>query len=55
MSEADEKQKEIVKEALKEWLDEKFASMGRWTAGAFGAALFVGLVYLVLSMHGWHR
>lgn len=37
--------KEIVKEALREWLDEQFAVFGRWS--------FYGLLATVLSASVW--
>lgn len=48
-------QKEIVKEALKEWLDEKWATFGKWTAKGLATMAFSALVYWWLSTHGWHR
>jgi hypothetical protein len=45
--------KEIVKEALKEWLDDKFKEFGWWTfKGVLSAVLFV-VAYLWLMAHGW--
>ncbi len=46
-------QKEAVKEALKEWLDEAFATFGRWTFYGLFALAFAGLVYLALIGKGW--
>lgn len=42
--------KEIVKEALKEWLDDQFAKFGRWTLTGLLAMALVGAVYL--AIHG---
>lgn len=39
--------KEVVKEALKEWLDEKFLSFGKWTAVSILAALLCAAVYFI--------
>lgn len=47
--------KEIVKEALEEWLDKKFAQFGKWTLGGLSALAFAGLVYLALAGQGWHK
>lgn len=47
--------KETVKEALKEWLDDKFAAFGRWSFAAAAAAAFAALMYFVLKMNGWQR
>jgi len=53
----DERQKDIVKEALKEglreWLDEQFARVGRWTLTGIAAAGFFVLMWTWLSLHGW--
>lgn len=48
-------QKEIVKEALKEWLDDKWAAFGKWTAKGIATMAFSALAYWYLSTHGWHR
>lgn len=48
-------QKQAVKEALREWLDDQFASFGKWTFTGLLAAAFVGLVYLALTGAGWHK
>lgn len=48
-------QKQAVKEALREWLNDQFAAFGRWTFYGLTAAAFVGLVYLALLGAGWHK
>lgn len=48
-------QKQAVKEALREWLNDQFASFGRWSFYGLFAAAFVGLVYLALTGAGWHK
>ena len=53
-TEGDE-QKRLIKEALKEWLDEKFSQFGKWSAMAFFILVFAGLVALVLWSQGWHK
>jgi hypothetical protein len=50
-----EVQKQAVKEAIREWLDEIFAAFGRWSITAILAAAFAGLVYLALTGAGWHK
>jgi hypothetical protein len=47
--------KDALKEGLKEWMNEKFTEVGKWTVGAFLVAAFVGLVYFVLMLSGWHK
>lgn len=42
--------KQVVKEALKEWLDEKFASFGKWSLGAIAASALVAVVYFIFWM-----
>ena len=50
-----EEKKEIIKNALKEWLDEQFAIFGKWTLTGLSAAALTGLVYLALVSAGLHR
>jgi len=45
--------KEVVKEALKEWLDEKFILVGKWTVTSIMALALAALVYFMLTYHGW--
>ena len=48
-----EEQKEIFKEAIKEWLDGKYKLVGKWTVHGFLACLVVALGYVILFAHGW--
>lgn len=48
-------QKRVMKEAIKEWLDEQFTKVGKWTAASFVALLLAALVYLILWANGWHK
>jgi hypothetical protein len=48
-------QKQAVKEALREWLNEQFAAFGRWSFYGLLASAFAGLVYLALVGAGWHK
>lgn len=48
-----ELQKEAVKAALKEWLDQQFAAVGRWTVGGLISIALVGIAWLFLASHGW--
>lgn len=50
-----EERKQIVKEALQEWLDKKFETFGKWSARALAAAILVALTYFLLWANGWHR
>jgi len=47
-------EKEIFKAAIKEWMDEKFATFGKWTFGAFFVLAFGWLVYGLVQF-GFHR
>lgn len=48
-------QKEIVKEAITEWLDGKFLTFGRNVAAMLLVAAFAGAVYLALIGQGWKK
>lgn len=51
----DPRVKEALKEGINEWLDAKFAALGKWSVGALAAAALAGLVYLALAGLGWHK
>lgn len=44
--------KEAFKEALREWLDEQLAHVGKWTLGGMAAMALTGLVWLFLKSKG---
>jgi hypothetical protein len=46
---------DIIKEALKEWLDAQFAAFGKWTFMGLLSLLFVAVSYAWLWEHGWHK
>lgn len=46
-----DEQKEIVKEAIREWLDEKYTDFGKWTLHGLMAACLGALAYF-LAIHG---
>jgi hypothetical protein len=48
-------QKQAVKEALRDWLNDQFAAFGRWTFYGMASAAFAGLVYLALIGAGWTK
>lgn len=48
-------QKELIKEAIKEWLDDQFASFGKWVLGSILVLAFSGIVYLALIGLGWKK
>lgn len=45
--------KKVVKEALKEWLEEKFSAFGKWSLASMAAMALVALVYFILISKGW--
>lgn len=45
--------KQIMKEAVKEWMNEQFVALGKWTARAVAAAIFGALALFALSVNGW--
>lgn len=47
--------KSMVKEALHEWLDEKFMQLGKFSLGAIAAAGLAALTYFIFTMNGWHK
>lgn len=50
-----QEQKDVVKQAFKEWLDEKFATFGKWSAVSIAAMALGALLYFILRMNGWVR
>ncbi|HEX3643027.1 MAG TPA: hypothetical protein VHV10_17215 [Ktedonobacteraceae bacterium] len=48
-----EADKQVVKEALKEWLDEKFMEFGKWTISGIAALVLAAIAYMILITHGW--
>ena len=46
---------QLIKEALKEWLDEKWATFGKWSAKGIAAMILSVLAYIWLTQHGWRR
>lgn len=55
----DEKQKALIKEAIKEWLDDKLAkvneTVGKWFIRTVAALFVAAMAYFTLMAHGWHR
>jgi hypothetical protein len=45
--------KQVTKEALKEWLDEKFIVFGKWTITTVLAAALAALTYFILWANNW--
>jgi fructose-1,6-bisphosphatase len=47
--------KALVKEAIKEWLDEQTNKVGKWSLRFIGMAALAALSYFILTQHGWHK
>jgi hypothetical protein len=45
--------KEAIKEAISEWLDKQFITLGKWTLKGLAAMGLAVLVYLWAATHGW--
>lgn len=53
MSDIDkEVQKQAIKEAFKEWMDDQFALFGKWAFKGLLISAFSGLVYIALKGKG---
>lgn len=46
-------QKEIFKEAIKEWMDEKYAEIGKWTVRVLTTAVLTGLFWAYIQSKGF--
>lgn len=51
----DEEMKRLIKEAIREWLDQQFAAFGKWSFMALASMALAALIYFILTMNGWHR
>ena len=47
--------KALVKEAIKEWLDDQTNKVGKWSLRIIVGLVLAALVYFVLTQHGWHK
>ena len=52
MSKQEELIKEAMKEAIKEWLDEKYMAFGKWSIKTIGA-LFLSSVLSIILYANW--
>lgn len=52
---SDKETKDALKEAMKEWLDEKFASFGKWSLTAMAAVALSWVIYGLISVNGFHK
>jgi len=51
----DAEAKRIIKEAIREWLDEQFAKFGKWTFYGGLALATTVILYMTLVVNGWHK
>lgn len=51
----EEELKAAVKDALREWLDEKYSQFGKWTLHGLLAMAVAGLTWVTLVSQGWHK
>jgi hypothetical protein len=47
--------KEALKQAIKEWMDEKVLLFGKWSLGTIASAGVFALAYFILSVNGFHK
>ena len=47
--------KSIVKDAIKEWLDEQATKFGKWSIRFVALSALGALSYFVLTSQGWHK
>lgn len=52
---SEEQVKDALKEAFREWLEAKYAEVGRWTIAGIAAALFAAGIWAAMTAAGWHR
>lgn len=45
--------KEAFKEAATEWLDDKYAQIGKWTVRALSAAFLTAVLTFIVYTNGW--
>lgn len=50
-----EAQKELIKEAFKEWLDSKVTEFGWFAIKTMALAICGGLLYVALISQGWKK
>lgn len=46
-------QKELIKQAIKEWMDEKYAEIGRWTVRVVLTSALSGLLFWYIQTKGF--
>ena len=47
--------KKAIKDAVTEWLNEKFATFGRWSAYSLAALGLASFIKFILMIEGWKK
>lgn len=47
--------KEALKEAIKEWMDDKVLQFGKWSLYTLACSGIFTLAYFILSVNGYHK
>ena len=47
--------KQLIKEAIREWLDDQATKVGKWSIRFFALAALGALAYFILTTQGWHK
>jgi hypothetical protein len=50
-----DEQREVMKEAIEEWLDKQFAKFGKWSLSTIALAALAWMFYGWLNVQGWHK
>jgi hypothetical protein len=50
-----EAQKQVLREAIREWMDDAFAEFGKWTFKGILVLAFAGCVYMAMKGQGWSK
>lgn len=48
----DRDEKEVTKQAIKEWMDEQYAAFGRWTMKTLAIAALTSFIFWWVSIRG---
>lgn len=54
LDERDDQQREIMKEAINEWLNARFTEFGKWTFRGLIALAVAGIAYITAVRYGIH-
>lgn len=50
---SDNEQKDIIKQAIKEWMDERYAEIGHWTIRILVTTALAGLFWAYVQARGF--